>query len=162
MAKSKYERVVEPKLDVVEGWCREGLTIEEIAKNLEISKTTFYKYIREHSELSERLKKGKDVADYKVENELYKKTQGYKVTVKKPIKVKEVIYDNGKRVKEIERVEIVEQEIYCPPELGAQIFWLKNRRPDKWKDKIPESNDKEGTETGIVILTPVDEEHDSE
>lgn len=162
MAKSKYDTVVKPKLDVVEGWCRDGLTMEQIASNLAISKTTFYKYAKEHSELSELLKKGKDVADYKVENELYKKTQGYTVKVKKPIKVKEVIYENGKKKKEIEKIEVVEQEQYYPAELGAQIFWLKNRRPDKWKDKIPEDKDKEESETGVVILTPVVEEHDNE
>lgn len=48
MAKSKYESIVEPKLVVIEGWDRNGLTIEKIAKNLGISKVTFYKYIRTH------------------------------------------------------------------------------------------------------------------
>lgn len=38
----------------------------------------------------------------------------------------------------------------------AQIFWLKNRRPDKWRDK-PEAADSGGKESGVVLLAPVDE-----
>ena len=57
---------------LVEGWAREGLTDEQIANNLGICKTTFYKFKEEHSELSELLKKGKEVVDYQVENALLK------------------------------------------------------------------------------------------
>lgn len=71
MAKSKWEEVKE-KLVLVEGWARDGLTDEQIANNLGISKTTFYKFKDEHSELSELLKKGKEVIDYQVENALLK------------------------------------------------------------------------------------------
>ncbi len=71
MAKSKWEEVKE-KLVLVEGWARDGLTDEQIANNLGISKTTFYKFKDEHSELSELLKKGKEVVDYQVENALLK------------------------------------------------------------------------------------------
>lgn len=71
MAKSKWEEVKE-KLVLVEGWARDGLIDEQIANNLGISKTTFYKFKDEHSELSELLKKGKEVVDYQVENALLK------------------------------------------------------------------------------------------
>ncbi len=71
MAKSKWEEVKE-KLVLVEGWARDGLTDEQIANNLGIGKTTFYKFKDEHSELSELLKKGKEVVDYQVENALLK------------------------------------------------------------------------------------------
>ena len=71
MAKSKWEEVKD-KLILVEGWARDGLIDEQIANNLGISKTTFYKFKDEHSELSELLKKGKEVVDYQVENALLK------------------------------------------------------------------------------------------
>lgn len=71
MAKSKWEQVKD-KLILVEGWARDGLTDVQIAENLGISKTTFYKFKSEHSELSELLKKGKEVVDYEVENALLK------------------------------------------------------------------------------------------
>ena len=79
MAKSKWEEVKE-KLVLVEGWARDGLTDEQIANNLGISKTTFYKFKDEHSELSELLKKGKEVIDYQVENALLKNALDGNVT----------------------------------------------------------------------------------
>ena len=48
MAKSKWEQV-QDKLILVEGWARDGLTDEQIANNLGISKDTFYKYKKEHT-----------------------------------------------------------------------------------------------------------------
>lgn len=58
MAKSQYSVKVEPYLELIEGWTRDGLVMSQIAEKLGISKTTLYKYMQEHSELSERLKKG--------------------------------------------------------------------------------------------------------
>ena len=62
MAKSKWEQV-KNKLTLIEGWARDGLTDEQIYKNLGIGKTTFYKLVKEHSELSEHLKKGKEIIE---------------------------------------------------------------------------------------------------
>lgn len=160
MAKSQYYIKVEPKLDLIEGWTRDGLVIDQIAKNLGISKTTLYSYMKKYPELSEHLKKGKEISDYQVENELFKKAVGFTRKIKRPVKIKEVEYNNGKRVKETERIEMVEEEVYYPPELGAQVFWLKNRRPDKWKDKVETKMETGGEDVGVMILTPVKEEED--
>ena len=97
MAKSKWEEVKD-KLILVEGWARDGLTNEQIAENLNIGKTTFYKLLKEYPELSEHLKKGKEVVDYEVENALLKNALSGNII--------------------------------------AQIFWLKNRKPKQWKDKV--------------------------
>ncbi len=129
MAKSKYESIVEPKLVVIEGWARNGLTIEQIAKNLGISKVTFYKYISEHTELSERLKKGKEVVDIEVENALLKRALGYKVDEV----TKELIEDEETGISELKVTKIVTKEV--APDTTAQIFWLKNRKPEEWRDK---------------------------
>lgn len=160
MAKSQYPIKVEPKLELIEGWTRDGLVIDQIAENLGISKTTLYSYMKKYPELSERLKKGKEISDYQVENELFKKAVGFTRKEKRPVKIKEVEYSEGKRVKETERIEMVEEEVYYPPELGAQVFWLKNRRPDKWKDKVEAKMEQEGEGVGVMILTPVKEEED--
>lgn len=141
MAKSKYFTHVEPKLTLIEGWARDGLTDEQIAKNLGISKTSLYKYKEEHIELFELLKKGKEIIDYEVENSLLKKALGFKETIKKAIKIKNVEYENGRRLRETEDIVMVDEEIFVQPDTTAQIFWLKNRRPDKWRDKqVIESN----------------------
>lgn len=135
MAKSKYFTHVEPKLTLIEGWARDGLTDEQIAKKLGISKTSLYKYKEEHIELFELLKKGKEIIDYEVENALLKKALGFKEIIKKAIKIKNVEYENGRRLREIEDIVMVDEEIFVQPDTTAQIFWLKNRRPDKWRDK---------------------------
>lgn len=135
MAVSKYETNVKPKLFLVEMWARDGLTDEQIAEKLDISVASFYNYKNEHLEFLESLKKGKEVADYEVENALFKKALGYNAKIKKAFKVKEVLYENGKRLKETERIEYAEDEVHIPADTTAQIFWLKNRKPNTWRDK---------------------------
>lgn len=155
--KSQYSEKVKPYLELIEGWTRDGLVMSQIAENLNISKTTLYKYMQEHTELSERLKKGRDVSDAQVENELFRKAVGFTRVEKKPVKVKNVEYENGKRKSETEEIVMVEQEVYYPPELGAQVFWLKNRRPDKWRERVEQKIETEEG-SGVIILTPVQEE----
>ena len=73
-----------------------------------------------------------------MENELFQSCQTRTVTVKKPMKVKTVKVDGKKRLEE-ERIEYAEEEVVVPANVTAQIFYLKNRKPDKWKDKPVES-----------------------
>lgn len=73
-----------------------------------------------------------------MENELFQSCQTRTVTVKKPVKVKTVKVDGKKRLEE-ERIEYAEEEVVVPANTTAQIFYLKNRKPDKWKDKPVES-----------------------
>jgi transposase-like protein len=136
MAKGKYEYWLTPEgLLKLEGWARDGLTDEQIAHNMGISRETLSQWRKKYSDISDTLKKGKEVVDREVENALLQKALGFKETVRKAIKCKEVKYDNGKRISEKEHIEYAEEEVYVPPDTTAQIFWLKNRRPDKWKDK---------------------------
>lgn len=136
MAKGKYEKWLKPEnLLLLEAWARNGLTDEQIAKNMGICRDTLIEWKKHYPDISDTLKKGKEVVDIEVENALLKKALGISKTVKKPIKVKEVIYENGRRLKETERIEYADEEIYTPPETAAIIFWLKNRRPDLWREK---------------------------
>ena len=126
IAKSKYETDVKPRLVEIEAWKRDGLTDEQIFKNLGISKDTFYKYKDKYTDFSDALKKGKEVADIEVENALFKRAIGYRYKEK----IKEVKEIDGKKT-----VFIKEVEKEMPGDIGAQIFWLKNRKSSKWKDK---------------------------
>lgn len=135
-AKGKYQEWLEPeKLILIEGWARDGLTDEQIAHNMGIAPSTLYEWKKQYSEISEALKKGKEIVDRLVENALLKKATGEIRTIRKPIKVKEVLYENGKRISEKEHIEYADEEIYIPPDTTAQIFWLKNRKPEEWRDK---------------------------
>lgn len=71
MAKPKYEKwLTEEGLIKLEGWARDGLTDEQIAHNMDISVATLYNYKKNHLEILEALKRGKEVVDYEVENAL--------------------------------------------------------------------------------------------
>lgn len=141
MAKGKYEQwLTDEGLLLLEGWARDGLTDEQIAHNMGIAYSTLRVWKDKYSAISAALKKGKEVVDIQVENALLKKALGIKETVKKAIKVREVKYNEGKRVSEKEHIEYVDEEVFVPPDTTAQIFWLKNRRPDKWRDKVENVN----------------------
>ena len=129
MAKSKWEEVKD-KLILVEGWARDGLTNEQIADNLGIGKTTFYRMIKEHSELLEHLKKGKEVVDYEVENALLKRALGYKYEEK----TYESIYNKELDMYTEKLTKRVTKQVV--PDTTALIFWLKNRKPKQWRDKV--------------------------
>ena len=142
MAKSKYEEWLTPDgLLRIEGWARDGLTDEQIAKNIGVSYSTFRVWRDKHPALSAALKKGKAPVDIEVENALLKKALGFSVMVKKPIKVKTKRQLQGKGTIEEEHIEYAEEEVYVPPDTAAQIFWLKNRKPDKWRDKPAAENE---------------------
>lgn len=131
---SKYETHVEPKLEAIATWARNGLSEEQIAENLGVAYSTFREYKRKYSALSAVLKNSKDVANAHVENALFLAATGYTKTIRKPVKVKEILYENGKRVSEIERIEYAEEEVYFPPVPSAMFFWLKNKMKDDYAD----------------------------
>jgi hypothetical protein len=119
----------------IEGWARDGLTDEQIAHNMGIAAGTLYAWQKDHDEIYEAIKKGKAPVDIEVENALFKRATGYTVRVQKPVKVKTKRQLKDKGTIEEEHIEFVEEEIYIAPDTTAQIYWLKNRRPDKWRDK---------------------------
>lgn len=136
MAKSRYEEWLEPDgLLKLEAWARDGLTDEQIASNMGINVATLYRYKNEHKEICEALKRGKEVVDIQVENSLFKKAMGYNAAIKKTFKIKDVYYDAEGRRCEKERLESAYDEVHVPADTTAQIFWLKNRKPDQWREK---------------------------
>lgn len=123
MAKGKYKEWLEPEgLLKLEGWAKDGLTDEQIAYNIGITAKTLYEWKKQYSEICEALKKGKEVVDRQVENALLKRALGYKYEEIKTEKTEE-----GKKV------TVTVKEVV--PDTTAQIFWLKNRKPEQWRDK---------------------------
>lgn len=139
--KNKYEYwITEEGIALLEGWAREGLTDEEIAGKIGIARKTLYDWKKKYSNISSALKNGKEVVDFKVEQALLKRALGFKVTVRKPMKVR--------RDEHYDEIEYVDEELFYPPDTTAQIFWLKNRKRGTWtnSDKIEISADKETNE----------------
>ncbi|MFZ7646594.1 HNH endonuclease [Staphylococcus sp. 47.1] len=119
--KTLYEKLdIETKLPLVEGWKRDGLTDDQIAKNLGVSKHTLIKWKKEKKDFSDTIKKGKEVSDYELENALHKRAVGYYYE-------EETVTNAGKVVK------VKKYEHSNPTSL---IFALKNRLPHKYRDKV--------------------------
>lgn len=118
MARGKFEYwLTEDGLTLLQGWARDGLTDEQLAEKIGINRATLYDWKKKYSDISDALKKGKEIVDYEVENALLNKALGGDTT--------------------------------------AQIFWLKNRRRDKWGDKPRETGQADGNEFGVVVLPEV-------
>lgn len=125
MANTKYETIVLPNLKLIERWKRNGASEEEIAKRLGIAYSTFNLYKAQKSELSEALKKGAEVVDTEVENSLLRRALGYDYD-----ETTEERSDSG----ELVITKVVHKQVV--PDVTAQIYWLKNRRPQEWRDKL--------------------------
>jgi len=152
MAKGRYAEWMEPdNILRLQAWARDGLTDEQIAHNIGIHVATLYTWKNDHSEIREALKRGKEVVDIEVENALFRSAMGYRYDEI----TKEVVADKEAGTSYLAVTKVVTKEVL--PDVTAQIFWLKNRKPAEWRDKIPEAPDKEDG-GGVVIMPPVDGE----
>lgn len=104
--------------------CKLGATDRELADFFEVAESTLYLWKTEHPEFSEALKRGKEESDARVEQSLYRRALGYSHDAVK------IFHEKGEDVPVV--VPYVE---HYPPDTTACIFWLKNRQPDKWRDK---------------------------
>lgn len=130
MAKGKYQEwLTDDGLLLLSGWARSGLTDEQIAKNMGIRRETLYDWIKKYSNISNALKVSKEAVDLEVENALLKRAKGYTTEEVK------TIYQRDKDTGEMVEVQQIRTKKEVPPDTTAQIFWLKNRNPDAWREK---------------------------
>lgn len=127
MAKGKYhEWLTDDGLIKLKGWARDGLSNEQIAKNIGINPDTLYTWIKKFPEIDEALKKGKEVVDIEVENALLKRAMGYEYE-----EVKTYIEEtDGKKKKKVEKTTK-----HVPADVTAGIFWLRNRKGLVWSNR---------------------------
>lgn len=103
--------------------CRLGATDKELADFFQVNEDTINEWKKVHSAFSESLKAGKAMADAEVADKLFKRATGYE---HKAVKIS--ANPNGDE-------HVTEYVERYPPDTTAAIFWLKNRRPDQWRDK---------------------------
>ena len=127
MARGKYrEWLEEENLILLKSWAIDGLTDEQIAKQIGIATSTLYERKNKFSEISEALKKGKKIFDAESVQALHKAGIGHYVEeVDTDITIR-----NGEEIKRIRK-----RKRWIPSNVTALIFWLKNRDPDNWKDR---------------------------
>jgi len=118
-----------------------GATDREIADFFGVHEATLYRWQQQYPELCEALKVGKEPADERVVRSLYRRAVGYSYDSEK------IMQFQGAEV----RIPYVE---HVPPDTTAMIFWLKNRRPDLWRDRV--INEHTGKDGGPIETVGMD------
>lgn len=113
---------------LAEQYAREGMIDKEIWAKLGIARNTFYRFQNEYKEFREAIKRGKRPVDVEVEKALFKRAVGFEYEEKT---IETEIGDDGQpRPSKIKTTKKM-----VPPDVGAIAFWLKNRRPERWREK---------------------------
>jgi hypothetical protein len=116
------------RLVLIAAWCRNGETNKGIARKLGIGETTLKRLLHLYPVLVDALKRNKEIIDTEVENALLKRAMGYEFEEKT---IEQIPNEDGKG--KIKIIKITKK--FIPPDVTAQIFWLKNRKPKEWRDK---------------------------
>lgn len=122
--------------------CKLGATDIELADFFGVERTTIWRWSQVHEEFCNALKAGKLAADERVERSLYARATGYTFDAVK------IFNANGEPL-------TVPYREHVPPDTTAAIFWLKNRRPDAWRDKT--ERDVNVKHTFVEFLKTLDE-----
>ena len=130
--KRLYDEQVRPYLSQIKEMAEQGISQLQMANALKINLRTFEKYLTEEEDLREAVYSGRQTAIQEVENALYKSAIGEKLILKKGMKVRKVVYENGKKKGEVEVVEPYDEEVYIKPDTQAGIFLLKNWAKDRY------------------------------
>lgn len=102
--------------------CKLGAIDKDLAEFFGVSEQTINAWKNKYPEFLDALKEAKDEADSKVEKSLYKRALGYKH------KEDKIFNNNGSPL-------VVPTIKQYPPDVTACIFWLKNRKPEEWRDR---------------------------
>lgn len=124
-----------------EGLAKLGKVEDDIAAAMGIHVSTLRDWKKKFPEFSVALKIGKSEADTQVESSLFKRAMGYE-------------YEEVKTVNDGERVEKTVKQV--APDVTAQIFWLKNRKPEEWRDKVHQ--EVTGKDGGPIEITNIPDE----
>ncbi len=137
MARARYEYwLSDDGLMLVAAWTRDGLTDAQIAGKMGVSRSTLSDWKAKYPEIADNMRRSKDAVDVEIENALYKNAVGYFYEEEQAIKIRDVKYgETGKKISETERIKVVKVKRWHEADVPAQIFWLKNRRPDAWRDR---------------------------
>jgi transcriptional regulator with XRE-family HTH domain len=137
MGKKTYKKwLTKDGLIKLSGWARSGLTDEQIAKNVGVSRSTLSRWKETYPDIRDSLNKEKEVVDYEVENALLKRALGTTIVEKTytltEIKDEVFAIENVPTMKKVQTAEYVKQ---LPPDVTAIQFWLRNRKPKQYRDQ---------------------------
>lgn len=172
MARVEYKKWLEPdNLTRLRSWARDGLTNEQIAKKIGVRRQTISEWSKKYPDIADALKKGKEVVDSEIEDSLISVMKKHTITTTQYKMVKkddfnleaerskfanvykldhpnatknEILIATAENVEVYEKIPISKTVTEVDPNTSAIIFWLKNRRPDVYRDqtfqKLNEAN----------------------
>lgn len=132
--KDSYEVRVKPKLELVKGWCRRGLTQEQIAENLGISDQSLTNYIKRYEEFADAMSQGAEELEIHIENALVKRALGY--SYKEVTRERKQVMNEETGEMEYRLVVTKSVTKHVVPDVGAQQYYLEHRAPKRW-EKVP-------------------------
>ena len=136
----------EEGLQLIAGWRRNGVALAKIAtENIGVSKTAFWGWYRESEDLRKACANAKDVADYTVEDALYRRAVGYDY------------FEETYELVEGEMLLVRRQKRHMPPDTKAIMQWLFNRLPNQWRAQQEPLEQTQYTETIANILVAMKE-----
>lgn len=133
--KDSYEVRVKPKLELVTGWCRRGLTKEQVAENLGISVQSYENYYKRYEEFAEAVDKGREPLEIHVENALVKRALGY--SYKEVTRERKMIINPETGEQEYKLVVTKSVTKHVIPDVGACQYYLEHRAPKRW-ERVPQ------------------------
>jgi hypothetical protein len=126
--KAKYETLkIADKLDWIQNAISNGNTEKSIVESLGVSIQTWevWKSQEDKQALRDAIAQGRELRDRLVENKLFLKATGYELQ-----EIEELQDDSG---------AVLQRKIKKKQYAGdttAQIFWLKNKLPEEFKDRV--------------------------
>lgn len=150
--RAKYDYTDNEFLLEIEGLARDGWDDKQIADKYHLEPTYFSRLKDQYPQLSQALKKGRKPLNIIVENSLYKRAIGLKVKTT----VRKWLQNPDGSTTDIEVIQETETEL--PPDTGAAMAWLKQRKPEQW-NKQPikiDHTSSDGSMTPAVNISPIE------
>jgi hypothetical protein len=131
------EALTKKNISVIEKLAGDGYTDAQLAKRMGISTSTFYEWKNKYSEFSDAIKRGKNIIVEAVENSLYTSAIGYQYdeVTREPLlnllTGEPLLDEKGNQRMYITKIVTK----HAAPNQTAQIFILKNLKPEAWNDR---------------------------
>jgi hypothetical protein len=104
--------------------CMMGATSDTLAERFEVCRRTIDNWIATIPAFSAAVRQGREVADERVVSALFARATGMEQRMTK------VFCHRGQPV-------TANYTVQLPPDVRACIFWLRNRRPEQWRENRP-------------------------
>lgn len=118
--------------------CRLGSTDKQLADFFEVAKSTLELWKIEHPDFSDSIKKGRELSDAEIAQSLYHRAKGYRHRETK------VMQYQGSIIK-------VDVDKHYPPDTLAAAIWLRNRRPELWRNNPQPQGEDEVFPSKVLI-----------